>query len=288
MTGTVVEGRGGFYTVRSDGRLYTLRAQKKLRRQGRPLTGDRVIFTPGKGEKHGWLEEILPRTSFLRRPPVANVKKIALVVAALPEPDWMLVEKLLIISHREGIEPLLIVNKQDMASDTLKRAEKLYRATPLKVLGVSALTGEGFEKLEEALSGGLCCLAGQSGVGKSSILSRLTGEDLETGPLSKKTDRGKQTTRHTTLLYYRDLELVDTAGFSLLDLPVIPPEELSGHYPDFTPYLGMCKFNPCYHDTEPDCRVIEAAELGKISKERLQNYQILLNELKEKWRKRYD
>ena len=83
MIGTVIEGRGGFYTVRSDGELYVLRAQKKLRRQGRPLTGDRVVFTPGKGEKHGWLEEILPRTSLLRRPPVANVKKIALVVAAL-------------------------------------------------------------------------------------------------------------------------------------------------------------------------------------------------------------
>ncbi len=288
MIGTVIEGRGGFYTVRSDGELYVLRAQKKLRRQGRPLTGDRVVFTPGKGEKHGWLEEILPRTSLLRRPPVANVKKIALVVAALPEPDWMLVEKLLIISHREGIEPLLVVNKLDVASDTLERAEELYKATPLKVLGVSALTGEGFERLEQALSGGLCCLAGQSGVGKSSILSKLTGEDLETGALSHRTERGKQTTRHTTLLYYRDLELIDTAGFSLLDLPLIAPEDLSGHYPEFSPYQGLCKFSPCFHDAEPECRVAEAADSGEISKERLQNYRTILEELRERWRKRYD
>ena len=120
MTGSILRGIGSFYTVlcEEDGQEYTLRAQKKLRHQKlTPMVGDRVRFTPGKGEEEGWLEEILPRKSMLIRPSVANVEMLMLVVAGVPQPDMMLVDKLIVRAERGGMQPVICVNKIDLGSD---------------------------------------------------------------------------------------------------------------------------------------------------------------------------
>ena len=288
MTGTVIEGRGGFYTVRAGGQSYTLRAQKKVRRQGlKPVIGDEVTFTPGAGGQHGWLEEILPRASCLERPPVANVSGLALVVALVPETDWLLVDKLLVACSLSGIAPLLIVNKVDLGRAAFDTARAVYRAAGLAVAGVSCETGEGLSALAARLSGGLFALAGQSGVGKSTLLEKLTGHRAEAGALSARIARGRQTTRHTTLIEAGGLRLIDTAGFSLLNLDGLAPEALRDHYPDFAPFSGTCRFSPCLHAGEPGCGVRAACDAGAIDPRRLANYRALLSLLREQWRNRY-
>ena len=298
MQGVIVRGRGGFYTVRDEtGAEYVLRAKKKFRRQRiSPLVGDRVLFTPGEGkeegkEEDGWLEEILPRKSQCLRPPVANVTMLCIVAAPAPEPDWMLVDKLLIFARKQSLKPLLILNKYDLpkAGETAALAKAMYAGAEVDVKTVSAGTGEGTEALKDALRGEICCFSGQSGVGKSTLLNALFGLSQETGDISRKIQRGKNTTRHAELFTFGDISVIDTPGFSLLELDeVFDPVLLREYYPEFAPYEGQCRFSPCYHGSEPGCAVLRAAEEGKIHPARLERYHTLLTDCRQAWRERYD
>ena len=139
------------------------------------------------------------------------------------------------------------------------------------------------------MRGELTGFAGQSGVGKSALLSMVTGTELISGAISDRIKRGKQTTRHTTLLYHDGMRVMDTPGFSLLELPRgMEPEQLSGYYPDFRPYEADCRFNPCLHLTEPGCAVKKACEAGDINASRLLRYGELMETVKKTWRERYD
>ena len=298
MEGVIVRGRGGFYTVRDGaGQEFMLRAKKKFRRQKiSPLVGDRVLFTPGEGkeegkEEDGWVEEILPRVTQCLRPPVANVSILCIVSSPSPEPDWMLVDKLLIFAKKQKIRPLLIVNKTDLpgAEETAALAGAMYAGAKLDVLTVSAQNRENTDLLRAYLSGGVCCFSGQSGVGKSTLLNALFGLSQETGDISRKIQRGKNTTRHAELFSFGDISVIDTPGFSLLELDeVFDPVLLRDYYPEFEPYEGQCRFSPCYHGSEPGCAVLRAAGEGRIHPARLKRYHTLLAECRQAWRERYD
>ena len=258
MEGVIVRGRGGFYTVRDEaGQEFVLRAKKKFRRQRiSPLVGDRVLFTPGDGKEEGkdedgWVEEILPRISQCLRPPVANVTVLCIVAAPTPEPDWMLVDKLLIFARKQNLKPLLILNKCDLpqAEETAARAKAMYAGAEMDVKCVSA----------------------------------------ETGDISRKIQRGKNTTRHAELFTFGDISVIDTPGFSLLELDeVFDPVLLRDYYPEFQPYEGQCRFSPCYHGSEPGCAVLRAAKDGNIHPARLERYHTLLADCRQAWRERYD
>lgn len=289
--GTIVEGRGGLYTVRDGaGEEYVLRAKKKFRRQNlTPLVGDRIRFSPGTGEEHGWLEEILPRAFQGLRPPVANVSLMVIVLAPEPAPDLLLVDKLLVSAFDQGIAPLLAVNKQDLDQSLAPSLKEAYEPAGIPVLAVGAATGEGLDALRAAMSDHLACFAGQSGAGKSTLISRLTGREQESGAISPRIRRGRQTTRHITLIEARGLRVLDTPGFSLLETPDdLEPEQLARHYPEFEAYLGKCRFDPCLHDREPGCAVTEAVSWGTLNAGRVERYRELLAQAKEKWSKRYD
>ena len=287
--GQIIEGRGGLYTV-SDGQdTYVLRAKKKFRRQRMtPLVGDRVLFTPGTGEEHGWLEEILPRQSECLRPPVANITLLALVVAEAPAPDWLLIDKLLLGARMQGMQALLIVNKCDLGQTSAETARRDYAGADLTVYPVSAARGMGLVELRERLRGETVCFAGQSGVGKSTLLNHLLGLELQTGEISR-IERGKHTTRHASLITCGDIRVMDTLGFSLLEFEqVMDPVELMEYYPEFTPYAGQCRFQPCYHGSEPGCAVTKAVAAGTISPARVERYRELLEKTRQLWRERYD
>lgn len=291
IKGEIKEGRGGFYTVRDEtGQEHILRAKKKFRRDGiSPLPGDRVMFSPGSGEEHGWLEEILPRASLCLRPPVANITLMVIVVAPEPVPDYLLVDKLLVYADMQGIRPLIAVNKSDIGMETYEKARDIYKSSGAPVIALSASSGQGLDELCSRMRGELTGFAGQSGVGKSALLSRVTGTELVSGAISDRIKRGKQTTRHTTLLYHDGMRVMDTPGFSLLELPRgMEPEQLSGYYPDFRPYEADCRFNPCLHLTEPGCAVKKACEAGDINASRLMRYGELMETVKKTWRERYD
>lgn len=291
MQGEIKEGRGGLYTVRDEqGQEHVLRARGRFRLDGlTPLPGDQVRFSPRQGEEHGWVEEILPRVSLCPRPPVANIRIMLIVVAEEPQPDWLLVDKLLLMARRQDITPVMAVNKCDLGQDTLQAARAAYEKAEVPVLAVSARIGQGMDAVREHLKGGLSCLAGQSGVGKSALLSTLLDIDLVSGAISERTRRGKQTTRHTTLLYKDGLKVLDTPGFSLLDLPKdMPPEDLAHSYPEFAPYGHLCRFQPCLHRGEPGCAVGEAETQGLLHPLRMARYRELLTQLDTAWRERYD
>lgn len=291
IKGEIKEGRGGFYTVRDEtGQEHILRAKKKFRRDGiSPLPGDRVMLSPGSGEEHGWLEEILPRASLCLRPPVANITLMVIVVAPEPVPDYLLVDKLLVYADMQGIRPLIAVNKSDIGMETYEKARDIYKSSGAPVIALSASSGQGLDELCSRMRGELTGFAGQSGVGKSALLSRVTGTELISGAISDRIKRGKQTTRHTTLLYHDGMRVMDTPGFSLLELPRgMEPEQLSGYYPDFRPYEADCRFNPCLHLTEPGCAVKKACEAGDINASRLLRYGELMETVKKTWRERYD
>lgn len=289
--GTLIRGFGGFYTVRdAEGQEFTLRCKKKFRRLGlSPLVGDEVLFTPGDGEEHGWLEEILPRSSQCLRPPVANVSLLLIVVAPVPEPDLLLVDRMMVRARAQGMDMLLVVNKCDLDEGLAQELQAQYAGAQLPVYAVSAESGQGLAALREGMGGRLCCLTGQSGVGKSTLLNALLGLSLETGEISRKIQRGKNTTRHAELLVKDGLRVLDTAGFSLLELDGgMEPVTLKEYYPEFAAYEGKCRFEPCYHDREPGCAVTAACGEGAIHPQRLARYRALLAEVRQAWRERYD
>ncbi|MDD3336860.1 MAG: ribosome small subunit-dependent GTPase A [Eubacteriales bacterium] len=291
LEGVIIKGVGGLYYARDKaGEVHVLRAKGKFRKQHvTPMVGDSIHFTPASGDEHGWVDEILPRISELIRPPVANVWGIFLVIAPEPAPDFLLMDTLLVMARKQGIEPFLLVNKCDLDETVAAVAMREYAAAGMQVLAVSAVTGQGMDELRMLMKKGICCFAGQSGVGKSTLVSAATGLDLKTGEISEKISRGKHTTRHVELLHTDEFQVLDTPGFSLLELwEGMEPIELKSYYPDFAPYEGQCRFAPCYHLSEPGCAVLAAAAEGKLGAERLQRYHQLLKRAQEAWKNRYD
>lgn len=289
--GVIVRGVGGFYYARDErGGVHVLRARGVFRKRGlTPLVGDRISFTPPQGEEHGWIEDILPRDNELIRPPVANIGHLVFVLAPKPEPDYLLLDTMLVLARRQHIAPVVVVNKCDLDESLADVLRTAYAGADLPVLAVSAQRGDGLDVLAEVLREGICCFAGQSAVGKSTLLSAITGLSLASGEMSRKIERGKNTTRHAELYTQNGFQVLDTAGFSLLELwDRMDPVDLKSYYPDFAPYEGLCHFQPCYHLSEPGCAVLEAVRAGKLSAVRVTRYHQLLARVKEAWRKRYE
>lgn len=292
MQGTILKGIGSFYYALDDeGTVHTLRAQGKIRRERlKPKVGDHVEITPGEGEEHGWIHKILPRKNELVRPPVANIDLIVIVIAAAtPNPDLMLADRLMLNARRAGIDVRLVINKCDLNPEGAEEIARQYRGAGVEPMLVSAGKGEGLEPVREMLRGKVHALAGQSGAGKSTMINALYGLTLETGSLSRKIERGKNTTRHSELIPVEGGGMVlDTPGFSLLETDVFDPVELKDSWPEFTKYEGQCFFQPCYHATEPRCAVRDAVDEGVIDDQRHGRYVELLEEMKQRWRERYD
>lgn len=289
--GRILRGVGGLYTVEDlgTGEAYVLRARGRFRREGlTPLVGDRVQFTPGQGEEHGWIDEIMPRVSESVRPPAANITLMIIVVAPEPAPDLLLVDRLLVHAARSGFSALLCVNKSDLDPSVAGDLTAQYRGTGYSVLSASARTGDGLDALRRRMRGELSCMAGQSAVGKSTLLNALLGLSLKTGGLSERIRRGRHTTRHAELLVEDGIAVLDTPGFSLLSLEDgLAPEQLPEEYPEYLARSAGCRFQPCLHDSEPDCAVRAAVEAGALSEARYERYRTLLSEVREAWKGRY-
>ena len=291
-TGVILRGVGGFYTALDEsGKEHTLRAQGKFRRERmKPKVGDRIELTPGDGETHGWITRILPRRNELVRPPVANIDVIVIVAAAAtPDPDLMMVDRLMLNARRAGIDVQLVVNKSDLDVDRARDILLQYRGAQVSPMTVCSASGEGLDALRDRLRGKVHALAGQSGAGKSTMINALYGLALETGDLSQRIERGKNTTRHCQLIPVPGGGMVlDTPGFSLLESEVFDPVELKESWPEFEAWEGRCFFQPCYHATEPRCAVRDAVAAGEIDARRHERYAALLEDMRQKWRDRYD
>lgn len=286
--GQVVKGYGGIYYVDMGDKVVECNGRGRIKLTGEIYVGDYVeveMFKNGKGA----ISSILPRVNNLVRPYVANIDSIIICIAPIPKPDYLLVDKLLIGCVKDGIEPIICINKADIADgEFFEEVEKNYN-TLATIVKVSAATGEGIDSLCKLIGGKFVAFSGQSAVGKSSIINAITDADIKVGELSKKTQRGKHTTRYIEIFKLgNDTRIADTCGFSVLELPLMRPDELSEYFLDFVEVSERCRFKGCNHISEPDCAVKRAVESGELSEERYNRYVKLYNDLEERWRKRYE
>ena len=291
MQGKIIKGIAGFYYVYAeDGNTYECRAKGIFRKDKfKPLVGDNVDITVlDEKELEGSVTEIHKRKNSLIRPAVANVDQ-ALVIFAMdnPKPNFMLLDRFLIMMEREGVPAVICFNKKDLATtEELEFLYETYQSCGYQVILSSALKGEGLDEIEEVLQGRTTVVAGPSGVGKSSLTNRIQPEaDMETGDISRKIERGKHTTRHSQLFFVeKDTYMMDTPGFSSMFTPDIEANELKDYFPEFAQYEDDCKFLGCVHIGEKVCGVKDAVAEGKISKSRYDNYRLMYEELKQKRR----
>ena len=282
--GRIFKALSGFYYVEADGGTLTCRARGKFRKDGvSPLVGDRVEvreLAPGEG----FVERILPRRNAFARPAVANVDQMVLLAsAAAPVTDPFLIDRMMSVAVLKGCQVLLLLNKCDL--DPADRLYDIYHASGIETLRVSAVTGEGMDKLRTLLDGKLSAFTGNSGVGKSSVLNALSPAfRLKTDTVSDALGRGRHTTRHVEI--YRlpgGGEAIDTPGFSSFETEELNLElklHLPETFPEFRPYLSHCRFVGCSHTTEKGCAVLGAMRRGEIQPSRHHSYLRLYEELK--------
>ena len=275
LTGLIVKALSGFYYVDTGDGLLECRARGKFRRTGdSPLVGDRVTVRLEQGK--GTVQTILPRRNRFLRPAVANIDALVILASrSIPVTEPFLIDRMTVIALRQGVKPIICVNKTDL-EDPAPLAE-LYLAAGFPTVCTSAETGEGIEELRTLIAGKTVAFTGNSGVGKSAILRRLCPElQVETGEVSQKLGRGRHTTRHIELFSIGGGSYVaDTPGFSSFELELmepIPKEELAELFPDFRPFLGRCRFPDCAHRKEPDCAVLAALAAGQLRPSRHQSY----------------
>ena len=269
--GIILKGIGGFYYVDTPEGLIECKARGRFRKTvGKPIVGDRVTLEIQPEDGTGYLLDIAPRKNSLVRPAVANLDLlVAVASAAPPVTDPFLIDRVTAIAVHKDIDVLVVINKTD--ENPGDELYAVYQKSGIEVLRVSALTGEGIDALTARIRGRVSAFAGNSGVGKSSVLNRI--------------GRGKHTTRHVEL---HPIEgggyIADTPGFSSFDteqMDLVLAEDLQYAFPEFEPYIGQCKFTGCAHVKEKGCAVLAAVEAGEIAKSRHESYVKLYESVKD-------
>lgn len=283
MEGVVIERAGQKLTVLvpKQNKIYRGIPLGKVRKREKLFAGD---FVEGRvvDDQTFAIEKLKERKNLLVRPPVANVDR-AVIVETIKNPPFnnYLLDNLLVVYDYLGLDVILVFNKVDLLSkeerEVLKKWSSVYEDAGYKVIKTSVKTGEGLKELQEALKEGTSIFAGPSGVGKSSLISAITGVELKTGEVSSKTERGKHTTREVRLIPFKGGFIGDAPGFSRVEaLNFMDREEVRLHFPEFLRY--SCKFSDCLHLEEEGCQVKEAVKRGEISCERYKSYLKMLNE----------
>ncbi|WP_294371038.1 ribosome small subunit-dependent GTPase A [uncultured Clostridium sp.] len=290
MNGKIIKGIGGFYYIKTEEGLIECKARGKFRHKDiKPMVGDNVTIKIEKGK--GVIEEIHKRTSELIRPTVANVS-LAFIVFAVKNPDinFDLLNKFLVLCEYNSIEVVVCLNKIDLVSEEEREdIKKKINDIGYEVLFINAKAGVGIDRLKEKMKGNITVFCGPSGAGKSTLTNKLADrEHMETGTVSEKLGRGRHTTRHSELIEVADGYIVDTPGFSTLEIKdLMDKNSLKYCFPEFTEYNDNCKYRGCLHYKEPKCSLKDAVEEGKVNKYRYDFYikslEEIMEEEKNKW-----
>ncbi|NLY43575.1 MAG: ribosome small subunit-dependent GTPase A [Clostridiaceae bacterium] len=278
--GIILKGIGSFYYVKiqETNTVIECRARGRFRKDSIiPMVGDHVEVKLSEHDAlKGSIEAILPRVTCLVRPPVANVDQVVTVLSIRsPEPNLLLLDKIILAAEFEGLDVVVCFNKIDLDENrSYEKLSQIYLSAGYDVICASARNGEGIEQLRDSLKDKVTAFAGPSGVGKSSLLNAVDPRfSLKTGEISKKIERGKHTTRHVELLQLKEGGyVVDTPGFSSFELAAVPAKEMDRFFREFGEYIPLCRFRGCSHTSEPGCAVIDAVEQGKIFSSRYQSY----------------
>jgi ribosome biogenesis GTPase len=283
--GLIVKGIGGFYYVEAAGAVYECKARGVFRKDKiTPFVGDHVNISISE-DCTGSIEEILPRSNFLTRPPVSNIDQLIIVVSVCdPAPNTLIIDKTIAAAEDKNIEPIIVVSKTDLQdSDWL---QEIYCKAGIPFYSISSVTGEGVSEVQKLLQNKISVFTGNSGVGKSSLLNCIDkGLQLQTGEISRKLGRGKHTTRQVELIKLGENTYVaDTPGFSSIQIErydLVDKNNLQFCFREFASYINQCKFTSCSHTCEKGCAVIQAVNDGLISDVRHENYTIMYNEVKD-------
>lgn len=301
-SGRIVGLLGGLYTVRvREGEQYrelSCRARGSFRHSNMsPLVGDLVTLDFSGGEENAVIDEICDRKNALIRPPLANLDLVFVTMAArspAPMPD--MTDKLTAILEHNDVKPVIVIGKCELERERAEELKQTYERAGYDVFVLSCATGEGIEAIrayiDRETDGKIAAFAGASGVGKSTLMNRLFPElDLGTGDVSRKTARGKHTTRAVNLFpISENAYLADTPGFSMLDFErfdFFDLEDLPLCFPEINERIGQCKYTKCTHIKEEGCAIVDAVKRGEIAKTRHESY-VLLREIlknKHKWDK---
>ena len=288
MQGKIIRGIGGFYYINACNSIYECKAKGSFRKEGiKPLVGDDCIIDILDEKNYlANITSILPRHSELIRPAVANVDQAMIIFAvSRPEPNFNLLDRFIIQMWQKELPCIIVINKMDLAGDKQRcEIEEAYEACGCRVVFTSVNTNEGVDEIRKLIKGKTTTVAGPSGVGKSSMINLLQSSvKMQTGMLSDKIDRGKHTTRHSELIPIdEDTYILDTPGFSSLNLCDVSTDTLKDYYYEFEEYATNCRFLDCKHISEPDCGVKRAVENGNVSRLRYDNYLTLYRECKDK------
>lgn len=281
LNGIILKGIGGFYYIDTQNGIYECKARGVFRKKGiSPVVGDRVVISiVDEGKKKGSLDEIKERKNCLIRPVVSNVDNMVIVSASKsPDFDFFFVDKMCALSEYYGITPIIVINKTDLSDG--KMFGSVYENIGYRVIYTKKDDESSLKELKEAMKDGINVLAGFSGVGKSTLINGIFGdESRETGEVSKIT-RGRHTTRHSELfLADENTYIADTPGFSSLEIN-FKIDNLSDLFVEFREFEN-CRFASCNHIKESGCGVLEALNENKIAKSRYDSYFAIYDKIKD-------
>lgn len=286
--GRIMKALSGFYYVKSGDKTYQCRGRGVFRKRNiTPLVGDIVTFQIESGDE-GYILEIKDRKNELVRPPIANIDQAFVTFSATdPEFNVTLLDRFLVMIEATNITPIIIITKMDLLNEeenaSLQNIITDYREIGYHVITTSMTDGDSLDKILNLIKDKISVFAGQSGVGKSTLLNRLRPDlQLETKAISKHLGRGRHTTRHVELLEIGAGLVADTPGFSSLEFSDMEPEDLTIYFPEMRERYHGCKFRGCLHVNEPDCAIKEAVTSGAIPNYRYENYCAFLEEIQER------
>lgn len=288
MRGLIIKGIGGFYYVKTAEGVFQAKGRGIFKKEGITLAVGDVVDIEVLDDGDAVINSIEARKNQFIRPPIANIDRFIVVFAATkPKPNFSIIDKFLIMAEQHHIEPVICVNKCDLAKPAAIEEIKAIYGGIYPIVFVSAATGDGIDALMPYIQGNRVAFAGPSGVGKSTITNRIIPEaNMETGNVSKKTARGKHTTRHVEIFEAEGGGFVfDTPGFTSFEILEAEEDNLSDFYPDLLKFKGQCRFDNCRHIKEPECCVRDAVDRGEIHPLRYASYLANMEEIKK--RKKY-
>ena len=291
MQGIIIGNISNMYQIETEKNIYKSYARGRFKKEEvKPMVGDVVDIEIIDAEKsEAIIENIKPRKNEIKRPKIANIDQIVFIISTKnPKPDLLMLDKQLVYVESLNIEPIIVINKIDL-SDNYKKIQELYNKIGYKTVAISTKENIGIDMLRLELKGKISVFAGNSGVGKSSTINVLFGENktLE-GEISQKNKKGKNTTTDTRLYELENKTYIaDTPGFSSFEITEIESNELDKNFREFKDKICKCEFVGCTHIKEQNCEIKRAVTNGEISKERYDNYCKIYEELKEKEKYRW-
>lgn len=284
LKGLIINNISNIYTVKANNQIYICTAKGRFKNEDiTPVVGDNVEFEIiDEEKKEGVIAEILDRKIYLKRPKVANITQIMLVISIKsPKPDLLLLDKQIAFCEYLNIKPIIAINKCDLdKKDEVNKIRNIYSNIGYEIIVTEAANNKGIDILKEKLKNNITVFSGCSGVGKSTITNSLIG-DIKTkeGEISKKNQRGKNTTTAVTIYELEEnTYIVDTPGFSSFDINEIDYKDLKKYFIEFQ--NKECEFLDCSHTKERNCKIIDDLTKGLVSKERYDNYINLYESLK--------